>query len=125
MTTTLEELLAYLPDNTAGDISAADLRTVVTGLWGRTVIGGLTSDGTLVGAPDGWTAVMEQPGLYTVTHNLGTVDYAVIITPLAKSSDGISPAVESTSESAFTYGLYSAIHQGLHGCYVNFQVVVK
>lgn len=30
---TLDELLALLPDNTTGDISAADLRTVVTELW--------------------------------------------------------------------------------------------
>lgn len=31
--TTLDDLLALLPDNTTGQISAADMRTVVTGLW--------------------------------------------------------------------------------------------
>jgi hypothetical protein len=30
---TLEELLALLPDNTTGDIDAADMRTVVTELY--------------------------------------------------------------------------------------------
>lgn len=30
---TLDDLLAYLPDNQTGDISAADMRAVVTGLW--------------------------------------------------------------------------------------------
>lgn len=30
---TLEELLALLPDNTAGEISAADMRTIVTDLY--------------------------------------------------------------------------------------------
>jgi Ca2+-binding EF-hand superfamily protein len=30
---TLEELLALLPDNTTGEISAADMRTIVTELW--------------------------------------------------------------------------------------------
>jgi hypothetical protein len=41
--TTLEELLALLPDNTTGDISAADMRTIVTNLYdraGETVIPG-------------------------------------------------------------------------------------
>lgn len=31
--TTLDDLLALLPDNTSGDISAADLRTIVTELY--------------------------------------------------------------------------------------------
>lgn len=31
--TTLDELLALLPDNTSGEISAADLRTVTSELW--------------------------------------------------------------------------------------------
>lgn len=125
MVATLDQLLALLPDNSSGEISAADLRDVVTGIWGRTLIGGMQADGTLVGAPSGWSAVVDQPGLYTVTHNLG-IDpnsYAVIITPLAKSTDGISPAVETTTATAFTFGIYSAAHQGLHGCYVNFLLV--
>lgn len=33
---TLEELLAFLPDNTNGDISAEDMRQVVTALWTET-----------------------------------------------------------------------------------------
>ncbi len=33
---TLAEVLALLPDNTSGDISAADMRQVVTDIWGRT-----------------------------------------------------------------------------------------
>ena len=37
--TTLDDLLALLPDNTTGEISAADLRTVVTGLWNHGWIG--------------------------------------------------------------------------------------
>lgn len=32
---TLDDLLALLPDNDTGAISAADMRTVVTGLWER------------------------------------------------------------------------------------------
>lgn len=34
--TTLDELLALLPDNNTGAIDAADLRTIVTALWGET-----------------------------------------------------------------------------------------
>ena len=37
---TLEEILALLPDNTTGDIDAADLRTVVTELWNKPADGG-------------------------------------------------------------------------------------
>jgi hypothetical protein len=33
--TTLQDLLGLLPDNTSGDISAADMRSVVTELWNR------------------------------------------------------------------------------------------
>lgn len=33
---TLEELLALLPDNTTGQIDAADLRTIVTELFDKT-----------------------------------------------------------------------------------------
>ncbi len=33
---TLAEILALLPDNTTGDISAADMRTAVTGIWEQT-----------------------------------------------------------------------------------------
>jgi|SRR5262245_11597715 len=33
---TLDDLLALLPDNTVGDISAADMRTIVTELWNQT-----------------------------------------------------------------------------------------
>ena len=33
---TLDELLALLPDNTTGEISAEDMREVVTGLWDET-----------------------------------------------------------------------------------------
>lgn len=124
MAASLDDLLALLPDNTTGEISAADLRAVVTGLWGRVIVGGIESDGTLV-APNGWTAEMLEPGLYKVTHNLGTVDYAVIITPLAKTIDGWSPAVEATDETSFTFGVYSTAHQGLHGVYANFVVVLK
>jgi len=35
--TTLQDLLDLLPDNSTGDIDAADLRTVVTDLWNQTV----------------------------------------------------------------------------------------
>jgi hypothetical protein len=34
---TLDELLALLPDNTTGEIAAADMRTIVTELWNYTV----------------------------------------------------------------------------------------
>lgn len=129
---TLDDLLALLPDNTSGAIDAADLRTVVTELWNKAAAadalpavyaGGLTADGTLVDGPDGWTARSDSAGLYTVTHGLGTLAYAVVVTPLAKTVDGWSAAVEATSETGFTFGTYSDQHGGLHGVYSNFVVV--
>lgn len=33
----LDDLLALLPDNDSGQISAADMREIVTGLWDYTV----------------------------------------------------------------------------------------
>lgn len=122
---TLDQLLAKLPDNDTGEITAEDLRDVITGVWNRTLIGGVLSDGTLVDGPPGWSAMSSQQGLYTVTHNLGTAYYAVLITPLAKTVDGWSAAVEATSAESFTFGTYSASHGGLHGVYSNFLVVTR
>lgn len=46
----LEDLLALLQDNTSGDISAADLRDVVTSLWdGQEPVAGLDTVGWLKG----------------------------------------------------------------------------
>jgi len=49
--TTLNDLLALLPDNTSGDISAADLRTITTALWNRV------------------NAIVDRP--YTTTNSAG------------------------------------------------------
>lgn len=37
--TTLDDLLALLPDNDTGEIDAADLRTIVTAIWGEAATG--------------------------------------------------------------------------------------
>lgn len=121
----LDQLLSLLPDNSTGEISAADLRAVVTGLWGRVIVGEVQSNGTLIGAPAGWTAEMLQGGLYRVIHNLGTADYAVQLTPMVKQITGYAPAVESHDEVSFTFGTYSVTNGGLHGVYTNFAVILK
>lgn len=41
---TLEELLALFPDNTTGDISAADVRTAITELFNTTAAVKATAD---------------------------------------------------------------------------------
>ena len=53
--TTLDDLLALLPDNTTGDIDAVDLRTIVTELWNYTVA--VQTDLNLVGV-EGQNAVV-------------------------------------------------------------------
>lgn len=122
----LNDLLALLPDNTTGEIGADDLRTVVSALWVKTSIAGqVESDGTPVELPPGWSVTYTDPGIYTVTHNMGTLDYAVFVTPMVKTADGMSASVESTTADTFTYGVYSAVHQAPHGCYTQFLVVTR
>jgi hypothetical protein len=75
---TLAELLALLPDNTTGEISAADMRQVVTGIWGETALAVKSVNDTLpdlagaVSIPEGITLIPEgtepalgsPPGIY-------------------------------------------------------------
>lgn len=123
MATTLADLLALLPDNASGEIDAADLRQVVTGLWGVPYVGQVASDGVMVGGPAGWTSSLDaDTGLYTVHHDLGTKAYAVVVTPLVKLAGGYAPAVEATTETSFTYGVWSSTAGGVHGMYTNFVV---
>lgn len=148
MATTLEDLLALLPDNQTGAISAADLREVTTGLWDYTAgvqrdlndaiveatlalqrdmpkVGQVASDGSMVGGPAGWTSSYDAgTGLYTVQHDLGTEAYAVVVTPLVKDEGGFAPAVEETTSTSFTYGVWSSKTGAVHGMYTNFVVGV-
>lgn len=142
----LDELLAKLPDNDVGAIDAVDLRQIVTALWDYTeavqrtlndvvvnavpalelrtpLVGQVASDGTLVGGPEGWSSEYDpDTHLYTVHHDLGTEAYAVVITPMIKVEQGVAPAVDSTTETSFTYGLWNEATGGLHGAYANFVV---
>jgi hypothetical protein len=49
--------------------------------------GRLGSDGTGVNLPRGWSSAKAGTGVYTVTHNLGTTDYAVIATCNSSNAD--------------------------------------
>jgi hypothetical protein len=125
--TTLDDLLALLPDNDTGAIDAADLRTAVTALWYKSAIGGqVTSDGTLAYGPPGWTASRSGAGIYTVTHNLGTLDYAVNITPLTKTPDqGLSASIVATAVGMFTFQVFNSSTQSLHDVWTTFVVAVN
>lgn len=65
-------MLALLPDNSTGEISAADLRSVVTGLWNRL------------------TSVSREPYKYTTT--------AIAAGQVTVSSWAVGSAVVSVSE---------------------------
>lgn len=145
-TPTLDDLLALLPDNTTGEIDAADLRDVVSALWDYTagvqgtlndvvvraipavqgtvpLVGQVASDGTMVGGPQGWTSEYDASSrLYTVHHDIGDEAYAVVITPLIKTDQGVTAAVEETTPTSFTYGLWNSAVGDLHGAYANFIV---
>ena len=125
-TPTLDDLLALLPDNTTGDIDAADLREVVSALYARTpYVGQVASDGTLVGGPAGWSSEYDpETNLYTVHHTLGTEAFAVVVTPLTKTDVAQAAMVAATSETSFTYGVWHFGVDALHGTYANFIVGV-
>lgn len=57
---TLEELLALMPDNDTGEISAEDMRTVTTGLWDETEVAVKTVNGQ---APDAAGNVVTPEGI--------------------------------------------------------------
>lgn len=75
---TLEELLALMPDNDTGEISAEDMRTVTTGVWEETELAVKSVNGSLpdpsgnVETPEGITLIPEgtepapgsPPGIY-------------------------------------------------------------
>lgn len=123
---TLDELLALLPDNSSGEISAQDLRDTVTALWHKSSLGGHVDHlGNLVQGPPGWSAVRQEAGLYTVTHNLGTVIYTAVLTCLTHTQGvGYAPSIMSTTETEFTYQVYSSNHDGLHDVDTTFVVVI-
>lgn len=127
MATTLDDLLALLPDNTSGQISAADMRQIVSVLWGKGSLGGqLTADGTVEYLPAGWTARRVDVGVYEVTHNLGTLNYAVSITPLSHdTADAIVPSITATNEDAFTFQTFHTGRVALHDVYTQFVVAVN
>lgn len=73
---TLEELLALLPDNTTGEISAADMRTVVTGLWDETQIG-IAGGITLI--PEGTEPPLgSPPGIYGFLPSAEPIKFATM-----------------------------------------------
>lgn len=127
MAITLEELLSLLPDNTTGQIGAGDMRAIVSALWAKGSLGGqLETDGTTQYLPLGWTARRTDVGTYEVTHNLGTLDYAVTVTPLHHdTTHAIVPSVTSTSATAFTYQTFHTGNAALHDVYTQFVVAVN
>lgn len=58
----LDDLLALLPDNSTGDISAADMRTIVTALYPASVAGVLDGPFTNLPITTGFAALPGAPG---------------------------------------------------------------
>lgn len=60
-------------------ISTLSMGDTLSGIY----VGYVQFDGTAVRLPSGWTSVKNSTGSYTVTHNLGTTNYVVILTGAA------------------------------------------
>lgn len=83
----------FIQSNSAGEIetnaelnlgSAGD-RYQLQGIRQPKIYTGYVASGGTFGvpAPSGWSVSNDGTGLYTVTHNLGTTNYVVMVTPLA------------------------------------------
>jgi DNA-binding transcriptional regulator YbjK len=56
----LDDLLTLLPDNTAGEISASDLRTIVSALWDYTAtVQATLNDVVVTGLPAAQEAIND------------------------------------------------------------------
>lgn len=67
--------------------------------------GRVGSDGTAgTPFPAGWTAAKSSAGRYTVTHNLGSTDYAVTVTNISAFSN--AAAITDLSANSFEITLY-------------------
>lgn len=127
MATDLNDLLALLPDNTSGQISAADMRQIVAVLWAKGSLGGqVDSNGAGAGLPPGWSTRRVDVGVYEVTHHLGTLSYAVAITPLDHdTTDAIVPSLTAADADTFTYQTFHTGRSALHDVYTQFVVAVN
>lgn len=56
-------------------------------------VGSVTSSGTSTFLPSGWTVAHTSTGVYTITHNLGTTNYAVNVTGTGSFSYANVPGI--------------------------------
>lgn len=69
---TLDEMLALLPDNTTGQISAADLREVVTGLFEYiTAVHEIINEVVVTGLPAAQNAIGDLDARVTALETAG------------------------------------------------------
>lgn len=95
------------PYHTHNGIDSPLLVSTPNSSSGTIYAGSLNSDATVVFLPSGWTAVVGSGGSvgkYTVTHNLGTSNYAIVVTATAGFNYG---AVTSVGTSTFIVTMYS------------------
>lgn len=99
---------------------------VIPGSNSLAFAGEVDNSGNLVLGPAGWTAERLETGVYRVTHNLGTENYSVAVNPMIKTeTDFYAAAVTATTETTFTYELYSTNAGGRHDAYSGFVMVVN
>lgn len=78
--------------------------------------GVVAANGTAVSLPSGWTSAKTNTGRYTVTHNLGTTSYAVVISPTVNNADNHD--VASKGSNSFTTELL--LNGGFADCQFDF-----
>ena len=78
------------------------------------VYGGvIAANGTATVISTGWTSSTFGAGEYTITHNLGTTNYSVVVSPLTDSGVGYSMAIyayDATTVTVFAYDSTNTLH---------------
>lgn len=87
---------------------------------GGSFAGTVNGDGTAANLPTGWTSSTSSPGVYTVTHNLGTTAYSVVATSYNNGARFID--VESMTSNTFQVFLFNVTPSGTNS---NFNFILN
>jgi hypothetical protein len=86
-------------------VTAAQAGALATDNGVKIYLGRVSSAGAISNAPSGWTSSQDSTGRYTVTHNLNTTSYLILLT--ANMGAGITRIVYHTSEALNSFGIAS------------------
>lgn len=88
---------------------------------GNTFHGRVSVNGAAIRLPPGWTSTQATAGVYTITHNLGTLNYTPTASPASTPSVGSAPTVAAMNTNANSFQIWAWNEAGtLVNMYCNF-----